>query len=224
MNKYENFLTCTLGGKHLKGFSYLLYILNHGESGLKKIYDDAAKHFNTTYSSLERNIRYYIEYVLKINDKLFLEEMLDIKIGKRKITNKMFIKHIYKVIDKYSDFKVFCINEDEWIATNMDLEESIKIYCEETGENIEDYIGSKAFYSISEENIDEKGMYYYPVNKEDKKRIGSLYAIHQDTNKTSFGDLMWHDGEIFKYISYREAIRRNKPEGKECFIIASVNY
>lgn len=225
MNKYENFLICTLGGRHLRGFNYILYILNNGENSLKGIYDNAAKHFNTTYSSLERSIRYYIEYVIKINEASFLEDMLDIKIDNKKITNKMFIKQIYKIIDKYNNFKVFCINEDEWLATNLELEDSLKIYCDEMGEDLENYIGPKSFYLISEINIDEKGMYHSPINKEDRKRMGSLYSIHKCKDKTSFGDLMWHDGEIFKYISYREAIRRNKPNIEEdCFVIASANY
>lgn len=218
----DNFIVCSLGGIHLKGSEYLSYILFNYNDGKFKI-KDVATHFNINEGILERNLRYYFQYILTNNSDYFIKNTLKIT-PDMKLTNKNIIKHLCKVLynDETYDYKVIRFNEDDWIATKVNIEETLDWYCEEFGFDKEDYMFEEKIY-FTECDIDNEGMWMSPISKYEENKLGDHISISQNKEKLTFGDLMWHDCEKFKFISYREAIRRNN-ETDDCYVIATIHF
>lgn len=219
----DNFMVCSLGGNHLKGYDYLHYILSNFDYNQKYKNKDIAKQFNVNEGIVERNLRYYFQYILTNNSDYFLKNTLKIT-PEMKLTNKNFIKHLSNLIynDESYQYKVIQFNEEDWIATKVSIEETLEWYCEEYGFDKEDYVFENEIY-FKECNIDENGMWLSPLNKYEEEKLGDYISISKDKNNLTFGDLMWHDCERFKFISYREAIRRNN-ETEDCYLIGTVHF
>lgn len=65
----EDYLVSCGYGVSFKGFEYLVYILNNYKSirnyNITSIYNEIATKYNTTYTRVERNIRYLINLKTK---------------------------------------------------------------------------------------------------------------------------------------------------------------
>lgn len=219
----DNFIICSLGGTHLKGSEYLNYILKNYPDGKYKN-KDIAKHFQVAEGIIERNLRYYIQFILTVNPHsprdYYLKNTL-LLTPEVKLTTKTFIKHLSNIILN-NQYKIIQFNEEDWIATKISIEETLEWYCEEFGFDKEDYIFEKEI-SFTECDIDTTGMWMSPLNKYDINKLGDKISISKDKVNVTFGDLMWHDCERFKFISYREAIRQNN-ESDDCYLIATIHF
>lgn len=71
---------------------------------------------------------------------------------------------------------------------------------------------------IIELDIDKKGMWYPTEEQEDLVRIEKEGECKH--TPTQFGDLMWYESSLNKFIPYRKALELNG-EYKEPYIIAS---
>jgi hypothetical protein len=118
------------------------------------------------------------------------------------------------------DITVYKLNEYEWWASKLSIEETEAFYEKEIGEenDIED---------IEECNIDKEGMWWEietgtKEHEEATLKLNGLSKWKQEKELTS-GDLMNDDGTISKWITFREAIERS---GEYCepFCIASTEW
>jgi hypothetical protein len=109
---------------------------------------------------------------------------------------------------------VFKMNDYEWWASNLSLEETKKYYEKVFGEDIE-------IEDIKECDIDKEGMWWVTEDEQDIQRIGENdECMHI---KREFGDLRRIYGEVYKYIPFRLALMKNG-EIKEPFCIASTEW
>lgn len=113
-----------------------------------------------------------------------------------------------------SQISVFRMNDYEWWASKLSIEETEKYYEKEFGEEnqIED---------ILECDIDKKGMWWETEDEKDIKDLGENdECVHKPTE---LGDLMSRNGEVYKYIPFRLALMKIG-EIKEPFCIASTEW
>ncbi|WP_252251274.1 hypothetical protein [Clostridium sp. VAP52] len=106
-----------------------------------------------------------------------------------------------------NELKVYKLNDYEWYITPWDLEDTLKWYNEEYEDNVikEDII---------ESNLDTEGMWWETEDKNDIEKLGNydeIIGVEKTSEGTKrkiyFGNLMRKDGEIYKYIPFREVIK-----------------
>lgn len=121
------------------------------------------------------------------------------------------------------EIKVYKMNDYEWWASKLSIEETEKFIREEIG-------GKNDIEDIEECDIDKEGMWWPTEDPADLELLGvsdeliSIERIDGQTRiKVSFGNLMRGDGKVYKYISLREAIERSG-EYTEPFCIASIDW
>lgn len=121
-----------------------------------------------------------------------------------------------------SDIKVYKMNEYEWLASKWSIEK--------TNEWYENHFDDNPIEDVKECNLDTEGMWYLTTDKKDIERLGGSdelfsYEIINGNHKrkTQFGDLIRRDGEIYKFISYRDAIQYDL-DFKEPYCIASTEW
>jgi|GEM_PF-2969073 len=111
-----------------------------------------------------------------------------------------------------SKLKVFEVNEGD-IVLAFSEDEAIQYYEKNISEIEED--------SVIELDIDTKGMWYPTEEAADMERIAEGKDI--DHTPTQFGDLMWYEGDLHKFMPYRKVIElQGEYTGPE--IIASSEY
>lgn len=127
------------------------------------------------------------------------------------------------------DIKVFQMDDYEWWAIKGDIEELVDWY----RENIDNsYSVEKMIDEAKECDIDTEGMWWATENPADIERLGDYDEIvsYETLNgrkirKPKFGNLtrMSGSGEIYKFISFRDAIEKSG-EYTEPYMIASTEW
>lgn len=77
-------------------------------------------------------------------------------------------------------------------------------------DNIDNNIYNKYMLLAAElkaADLDLNGKWINICNKYDESRIKTYKEYRQNNDCLTFGDLKWYDNQIYKYISYREALR-----------------
>ncbi|WP_252225180.1 MULTISPECIES: hypothetical protein [unclassified Clostridium] len=106
-----------------------------------------------------------------------------------------------------NELKVYKLNDYEWYITPWNITDTLKWYNEEFEDNIikEDII---------ESNLNTEGMWWETEDKNDIERLGDYDEIigiektlEGTKRKICFGNLMRKEGEIYKYIPFREVIK-----------------
>lgn len=119
--------------------------------------------------------------------------------------------------------KVYRMDDCEWWASKWNEEETNKFFNEEYGtENeIED---------VKECNMDKDGMWYTTNNPKDIEELGDndeIMSIEKvngmKKRKVAFGNLMRRDGEVFKYMSFRDVLKLNG-DFENPFMIATTEW
>lgn len=121
------------------------------------------------------------------------------------------------------EIKVYKMNDYEWWASKLSIEE--------TEDFIEKKIGGENDLDYVEEcNLDKDGMWCPTEEQTDLDKLGDADEIigyetinGQTRRKVNFGDLMRSEGEVYKYISLREALLKSA-EYTEPFCIASTEW
>lgn len=124
------------------------------------------------------------------------------------------------------DIKVYKMNDYEWWASMLDKRATLDFYLKETGLDDEE----NPIEDIRECDIDKEGMWWETEREEDIKRLGGNHEIvsyktinGRKVRKPRPGNLMRLGGEVFKFISFREAIQKNG-EYREPYLIASTEW
>ena len=134
---------------------------------------------------------------------------------------ELLCKENQKFIEETNKVKVYRMNDYEWWASRWDIEKTNKFYLKDTGLDEEE----NPTEDIVELNIDKYGMWAMTGDKEDINKIGdSEEVMYKDQRgKIHFGSLKRMGDEVFKYISFREAIGKDL-EFTEPYCIASTEY
>ena len=110
-----------------------------------------------------------------------------------------------EVISTLYEIKVFKMNDYEWWATKWDADKTNDWYNKHIEDNdIED---------LELCNLDSEGMWYETKEKEDIDKLGDSdelisYEVvnNKKVPKAKFGDLKRYGGDVYKYISFRDAV------------------
>jgi hypothetical protein len=121
-----------------------------------------------------------------------------------------------------AEIKVYKMNEYESWASKLSAEETNEWYNKNIDENdIED---------VKLCDIDKEGMWYLTEDPKDVERLGDSDEIigfevvnGMRKRKVQFGDLMRRCREVYKYISFREAIQK-EPNYTEPYCIATTEW
>ena len=110
------------------------------------------------------------------------------------------------------NIRVFKMNDYEWWASKWDMKRTNEWYKKEHGLSEED----NPLEDIRECNLDTEGMWWETEDKEDIERLGdhdeiiSIEKINGMTKtKATFGNLQRKYGEVYKFISLREAVEKD---------------
>lgn len=124
---------------------------------------------------------------------------------------------------KETNIKVYRMDDYEWWASKWDKEKTNNFFNKEYGtENEIKY--------VEECDLDKDGMWYTTNNPEDIEELGDndeIISIKKANGMTkrevAFGDLMRRDGEVFKYMSFRNVLKLYD-DFKDPFMIASTEW
>lgn len=97
------------------------------------------------------------------------------------------------------EIKVYRMNDYEWYASKWDIEKTNEWYCEQFEDNDID--------DIEVSDLDNDGMWWNTVDKQDIDRLGDADEIISEIGKPKAGDLMRKGSEVYKWITFREAIQ-----------------
>lgn len=122
--------------------------------------------------------------------------------------------------------KVFKMNDCDWVASKS-MEEAIAWYKKETGVEDDEL-------DVRECDLDNEGMWIETNSKEDLKELGESDEISSCEKvdgkiipKTKFGDLKRYDGLVWKFVSFKESIKKDIEDGYgefDNYIISSTEY
>ncbi|WIV11148.1 hypothetical protein [Proteiniborus sp. MB09-C3] len=125
-----------------------------------------------------------------------------------------------------NDIKVYKINDYEWWASKLNIEETLDFYLKEYNLDEDD----NPIENIKECDIDKEGMWWLTEDIEDLEKLGdndeivSYKIVHgRRIRKPEPGNLIRRSREVYKYITFREAIEKNG-EYEEPFRIASTDW
>jgi hypothetical protein len=113
-----------------------------------------------------------------------------------------------------NELKVFKMNDYEWWVTDGSVEELNDWY----NEHIED----NDIEEVRLCDLDKEGMWYATNEPNDIERLGNANEIMHE-ERTQFGDLIRKYGEVYKFISFREALSKEEPF-TEPYCIASTEW
>lgn len=116
-----------------------------------------------------------------------------------------------------NEIKVLKMNDYEWYATKWSIEETNKWYKENIAENDIEDIGIC--------DLDKHGVWCPTEDEKDIEKLKDTDKVIRidDEHKLMFGNLIKMDGEVYKYISLREAILKNA-DFREPYCIASTEW
>ncbi|GEM_PF-1156375 len=130
---------------------------------------------------------------------------------------------IYKELEK---IKVYKMNDYEWWASKWDKQETNEWYKKEHGLSEQD----NPIEEVVESDLDKEGMWWETEDKEDIKKLGDSDEIigfeivnGQHKRKVTPGDLIRKGNEVYKYITFREAIAKDI-YFKDPYCIASIDW
>lgn len=125
-----------------------------------------------------------------------------------------------------NDIKVYKMNDYEWWASKLNKRETLDFYLKETGLDEDE----NPLEDIIECDIDNEGMWWLTEDIEDLEKLGdndeivSYKIVHgRRIKKPEPGNLIRRSREVYKYITFREAIEKNG-EYEEPFCIASTDW
>lgn len=115
--------------------------------------------------------------------------------------------------------KVYQMNDFDWVSSQWDITKTNEWYAKEFDENDID--------DVEECDLDKDGMWWVTKEQSDVERLGDADAlVSLDENgfcAPKEGDLQRRNGELEKWITFREAIQLNS--GKEFpYIISTTEY
>lgn len=120
------------------------------------------------------------------------------------------------------ELKVFKMNEYEWWVT--------KGYAEDLNDLYNEHIADNDIEDVSLCDLDKEGMWYLTNDSKDITRLGDSDEIigfevvnGQHRRKVKFGDLMRKDDEVYKYISFRDALAK-EPTYTEPYCISTTEW
>jgi hypothetical protein len=97
--------------------------------------------------------------------------------------------------------KVFKMNDYSWFASKFDMEKTNEYYNQEIDDNdIED---------VEECDLDKDGMWWETTDKADIEKLGEADELVDDIGKTSVGDLMRRDSQVYKFTSFRKVLEES---------------
>jgi len=102
------------------------------------------------------------------------------------------------------NIKVYQMNDCEWWASKWDIHKTNEYYLKDVGMDA----GDNPEEEVEECDIDKKGMWWETHDKKDREELGDYDEI-SSANGHEFGSLMRQGNEIYKLISFREAIAKN---------------
>lgn len=121
------------------------------------------------------------------------------------------------------ELKVFQMNDCDWCVTDGFAEDANGWYNNE-------YESMNDIEDVRLCDLDKEGMWYLTEDVEDIKELGDAdesvsYELIDGKHKRNVqvGDLMRRDGEVYKYISFREALAK-EGEYIEPYIIATTEW
>lgn len=100
-----------------------------------------------------------------------------------------------------NELKVFKMNDYEWWVTNG--------YAEDLNDYYNEHIGENSIDDVELCDLNKDGMWYKTNDKEDIEALGDsdeMYSV--ESKETQFGDLMRKDDDVYKFISFREALAK----------------
>ena len=101
-----------------------------------------------------------------------------------------------------NEIRVFKMNEYVWYASKWSSEETNDWY----NKNVED----NDIEDVELVDLDSEGMWYETNDKEDIERLGDSDELRKVVlGEAEFGDLLRKGNSVYKYISYREAIKQD---------------
>lgn len=115
---YEKIIVNTLDSfgvsRSYTGYNYVVYGLmliledkERIECITKTLYIDVAKHFHTTWSCVEKNMRTIVNHVWASHNTELLEAIFNRPYQNKKPTNKEFLKYMYDYIMRFeSDIRI----------------------------------------------------------------------------------------------------------------------
>lgn len=115
---YEKIIVSTLDSfgvsRSYTGYNYVVYGLmliledkERIECITKTLYIDVAKHFQTTWSCVEKNMRTIVNHVWASHNTELLEVVFNRSYLNKKPTNKEFLKYMYDYITRFeSDIQI----------------------------------------------------------------------------------------------------------------------
>lgn len=127
-----------------------------------------------------------------------------------------------------AEIKVYKMGDHEWWATKWSKEKTREYYVKECGLDEEDV----PIEDIKECDLDTEGMWWETNALEDIKKLGDadeIVGIEEINGRTRkrvrFGNLMRRDEQIYKYISFREALEKYGDfEESSCFCLATTEW
>ena len=100
-----NTLDCLRAGKRYVGYDYVVYGLtlmledeDRATYITKSLYVDIAKHYNTTWNCVEKNIRTVVHSIWDLADPELLRLVFKSPNRKKRPTNKEFFRYMYEYI------------------------------------------------------------------------------------------------------------------------------
>lgn len=171
--------------------------------------------------------RYFV-IVNKENDKKYL---LSFNYWKDNGTPKGYIRETKGLplpqqfwnLPIYDFIKVYKMDDYEWWASKLDKDETNDFFNEEYGNDND-------VDEVRECDLDNEGMWYSTDDPKDIEALGdsdeiiSIEKVDGMTRrKTAFGDLMRRNGQVYKFMSFRDVLKMHG-DFKEPFMIASTEW
>lgn len=111
--------------------------------------------------------------------------------------------------------RVYRVNEYDWVASNLDMEETNEWYKKEYGLDEEE----NPLEDVRECSLINEGAWCITYDEKDITRLGENDEAKKDISMTSIGDLKREYLEVLKYTSFEEMLRN--ADFEEPTVIAS---
>lgn len=130
------------------------------------------------------------------------------------------------MVEQLNEIKVFRMNDYEWWASKWDKEATNEWYKKEYGLEEEE----NPLEEVKECDLDQEGVWWLTEDKEDIEKLGDsdeiigieiIKGMHK--RKVQFGDLQRRHGEVYKYVSFKEAIKKDL-DFEEPYCIAGIDW
>jgi len=125
-----------------------------------------------------------------------------------------------------NNIRVYQMNDCEWWASKLDKRATLNFYLKETCLTEEE----NPIEEVRECDIDKEGMWWETDDPEDIERLGDADEVigtkevnGMTVREIQLGNLMRIDGQIYKFIPFREAIKKYR-DYKEPYMIACTEW